>query len=146
MSGPRRCMNEQADGARHLPPLDGSVWCFSCDPSKAGERKARAAIAGKASHARRSDPAIVEWGDSIRWQRPEDVRETMREAVCLIAKGALSTAQGQTIRQLADSWIKAYALDHPRGKAPEEAPPTVVIPDYRTPRDDVGASETRENA
>jgi hypothetical protein len=58
-------------------------------------------VAARASHARRTDPALEAWADTLASSNEETRAQALREVAAFVAKGALTPAQGNAIAALA---------------------------------------------
>lgn len=136
---PRRCAAiTRGATACAMPPLRDGDWCFRHDPARATINLEHARAAARRSHQLGTVPAL-EWSESLRWGRPEDVMVSMRELATLLAKGALSATAAEGIRRAAETWLRAFEVDAKRKPAGET--PAFHVLDVSPPPRDMGEPE-----
>lgn len=114
---PTACIVGLERGLRCLPVVPGSLYCDNHSPDRRERRREITRLAARASHAHRPDPALEAWADTFAWEDEAGVRQSLREAAALVAKGDLSPAQGNTIAALAREW-RARPAKPAQGKGP----------------------------
>jgi hypothetical protein len=100
--------------------VPGRPWCAKHDPERQAANRENARLAARASHARRPDPELEAWADTLDWSSEEKREQALREVAVLVAKSGLTPAQGQAIAALA----RAAAMRP--GKAAKPLPPLLV--------------------
>jgi hypothetical protein len=113
-----------------MPPLRDGDWCFRHDPTRVEINREQARRAALASH-QAADTATMAWAESIRWETPADVQATLRESSALVAAGGLAPLRADTIRKLAEAWLRAYEVAAKR--KPAEAAPAFTVLDLARP-------------
>jgi hypothetical protein len=81
-----------------------------------------ARLAARASHARRPDPELESWVDSLDWTSEEGRVPALRDVAVRVAKGGLSAAQGNAIAALARP-----AANRPTKPVPPTMPTMPVV-------------------
>jgi len=91
------CVVGQERGFRCLPVIPGTPWCAKHHPERQAENRQHARMAARASHARRTDPALDAWAATLASSRAETREQALREAAVLVAKRILTAAEGHAI-------------------------------------------------
>jgi hypothetical protein len=95
------CLVGQERGFRCLPVLPGRPYCAKHDPDQLEARRAQARLAARASHVRRVTPEMETWAESLDFTTEEGRARSLTEVAQLVAKQAISPAEGNAIAALA---------------------------------------------
>jgi hypothetical protein len=126
------CEIGRATGVRCALPATAATgyrFCQRHDPDQLEQRRVQASQAARASHATvRLDPETESWADNVNWDDEAAIYTFLRETAVLVAKKALTPAQGQVMARLAEERLKGFQKVPP-------PPPTynVVMTDFSQP-------------
>lgn len=116
----RECSHGRENGTRCALPADPiTLLCQRHDPAQLEARRAQASLAARASHTRRVTPEMEAWAESLDFTTEDGRARSLTEVAQLVAKEAMTPAQGNAIAALARA-----AGGKPTPKAP--AAPLVV--------------------
>lgn len=119
-SAPSECVVGREQGIRCLPVVPGSIYCDNHHPDRRERRREITRRAAQASHARRPDPEVMAWADTLDFTADEARARGLTEVAQLVAREGLTPAQGNAIAALA----RAAA---PQQRVAPKAKPAVVV-------------------
>lgn len=117
---------------RQATKASGWLWCYWCDPAVDESKKLQARKHGgqmtkqaaelvkTVQVVRQPDPELAAWADTIAWADEAAIHAFQLELAKRIAKGTVTTEQGQLLERLASKKLKALQAGRPSPRALEK--------------------------